>query len=89
MHNQLFQLQQHLLQHKGGQDGYPLSGSGVSVPGSTSSYPDGPTDLAYVPPNTLSRALAVNLPPAIRYRPILPSDLEVLKEIHEALFPIK
>eukprot|EP00246_Nothoceros_aenigmaticus_P018622 TRINITY_DN981_c0_g1_i2.p1 TRINITY_DN981_c0_g1~~TRINITY_DN981_c0_g1_i2.p1 ORF type:complete len:261 (+),score=30.99 TRINITY_DN981_c0_g1_i2:308-1090(+) len=89
MHNQLFQLQQQLLQQKGGLDGYPSSGSGISVAGSTSNYPDGATESEYVAPNTPSRALTIKLAPEISYRPILPSDLEVLKDIHEALFPIK
>lgn len=69
----------------------PQSGNGhnyghktVSMPGATSGFL--PTTVA---PSVLPRVPVVNHCSNVLYRKIRPSDLSVLQEMHEALFPIK
>jgi ribosomal protein S18 acetylase RimI-like enzyme len=69
----VFELHPQLLQHQSGNE-----------PGLLES-PDVSAATAVVPP----RVPVINHRSSISYRQIRPSDLEVLQEIHEALFPIK
>lgn len=66
----------------------------VPEPGSASGYLEtsdvpGFTPAAVGAPTVPPRVPVINHRSSISYRKIRPSDLEVLQEIHEALFPIK
>lgn len=61
----------------------------VSVASTSSGYLEIPDVAGCAPATVPPRVLVINHRPTILYRKIRPSDLVVLKEIHEALFPIK
>ncbi|BBN10460.1 histone acetyltransferase MCC1 [Marchantia polymorpha subsp. ruderalis] len=85
MHHQYYQIQQQLLHHHSGSGhGFSVAGGGVSAPGS--SVAERPS---FVPTTIAPQVTTFIHPPAIAYRPIRPSDLKILQEVHEALFPIK
>jgi hypothetical protein len=83
MHHYFYNVQQELMRQSGSVPGYTVGM--MPVPGSSSSSGTS----GFVPSTTAPGVPIISHPPAITYRPIRPSDLEVLQEIHEALFPIK
>ncbi len=83
MHHYFYNVQQELMQQSGSVPSYTIGM--MPVPGSSSSSGTS----GFVPSTTAPGVPIISHPPAITYRPIRPSDLEVLQEIHEALFPIK
>lgn len=88
----LYDLHPQLLHHQSGNE--TSYGNKVeSEPGPSSGFLEasdvsGPTTAAVVP-TVPPRVPVINHRSSISYRKIRPSDLEVLQEIHEALFPIK
>jgi hypothetical protein len=83
MHHYFYNVQQELMRQSSSVPGYTVGM--MPVPGSSSSSGTS----GFVPSTTAPGVPIISHPPAITYRPIRPSDLEVLQEIHEALFPIK
>ncbi|KAL3689301.1 hypothetical protein R1sor_015610 [Riccia sorocarpa] len=87
MHHQYYQTQQQLLHSQtGGGHHHGISVAGGSIHASASSV----EELTSFLPTTIPPPVTTfTHPPAIAYRPIRPSDLNILQELHEALFPIK
>lgn len=89
----LYDLHPQLLQHQSGNErnyaieaeSEPVSSSGFLEPSDVS----GSTAAVAVAPTVPPRVPVINHRSSISYRKIRPSDLEVLQEMHEALFPIK
>ncbi|KAJ7519348.1 hypothetical protein O6H91_20G035200 [Diphasiastrum complanatum] len=85
-HHQIYQIQQQLVQKNVSHHGF--HGGGVH-PASSTGLMDNFEEIGLIPSIVAPGLSTISQPPAIVYRPIRPSDLEVLREIHEALFPIK
>lgn len=87
MRHPFYRIHPQLVHQSGSAHSYGLGA--VSVPGSSSGFVETSSLPGFVPATVAPRAPIISHPPTITYRPIRLSDLEVLQEIHEALFPIK